>query len=222
MQISHESIYEYLYVLPRGELKKTLIKYLRQERKMRRVRTGLKEQRGKIPEMISIEERPAEVADRSVPGHWEGDLLMGKDHRSALGTLVERKTRWVYLVPLKQKDALCVRKAFAKTITRLPKRLRRSMTYDQGKEMAEHKLFTKQTKVKVFFAHPGSPWERGTCENTNGLIRQFFPKGTDLVGIPNHRFTKVQQLLNDRPRKRLGYRTPNEVLASRLKVAIET
>ena len=217
MQISHESIYEYLYVLPRGELKKTLIKYLRQERKKRRERTGLKEQRGKIPEMISIEERPAEVADRSVPGHWEGDLLMGKDHRSALGTLVERKTRWVYLVPLKQKDALCVRKAFAKTITRLPKRLRRSMTYDQGKEMAEHKLFTKQTKVKVYFAHPGSPWERGTCENTNGLIRQFFPKGTDFSKVSLKEFRWVEGLLNGRPRKTLGFQTTKEVIGTLLR-----
>ena len=217
MQISHESIYDYLYVLPRGELKKTLVGYLRQERKARKKRTSLKEQRGKIPEMISIEERPAEVARRSVPGHWEGDLLMGKDHKSALGTLVERKTRWVYLVPLKQKDARCVRKSFAKAITRLPKSLRKSMTYDQGKEMAEHQMFTKETKVKVFFAHPGSPWERGTCENTNGLIRQFFPKGTDFNKVPLREVRWAENLLNERPRKALGFMTPKETLAGLLR-----
>lgn len=217
MQISHESIYEYLYVLPRGELKKTLVGYLRQERKARRKRTGLKEQRGKIPEMISIEERPAEVAQRSVPGHWEGDLLMGKDHRSALGTLVERTTRWVYLVPLKQKDASSVRKAFARTIKRLPKWLRKSMTYDQGREMAEHKLFTKKTEVKVYFAHPGSPWERGTNENTNGLIRQFFPKGTDFSKVPLSTIRWAERLLNGRPRKTLDFRTPKEALTGLLR-----
>jgi transposase, IS30 family len=217
MQISHESIYDYLYVLPRGELKKTLINYLRQERKMRRKRTGLKEQRGKIPEMISIEERPAEVADRSVPGHWEGDLILGKGHKSALGTLVERKTRWLFLVPLKNKDAESVRKSFAKTIRRLPRRLRKTMTYDQGKEMSEHQLFTKGTKVKVFFAHPGSPWERGTCENTNGLIRQFFPKGTDFNKVPPKEIRWVEGLLNGRPRKTLGFQTPKEVIGALLR-----
>jgi IS30 family transposase len=217
MQISHVSIYEYLYVLPRGELKKTLVGYLRQERKARKKRTGLKEQRGKIPEMISIEERPAEVAQRSVPGHWEGDLLMGKDHQSALGSLVERTTRWVFLVPLKQKDAPSVRKAFAKTIKRLPKSMRKSMTYDQGREMAEHKLFTKKTDVKVYFAHPGSPWERGTNENTNGLIRQFFPKGTDFSKVSVNTIRWAERLLNGRPRKTLDFRTPKEVLAGLLR-----
>ena len=217
MHISHEAIYTYLYVLPRGELKKTLVGYLRRKRKARRKRTGLKEQRGQIPEIISIEERPAEVADRSIPGHWEGDLLMGKDHRSALGTLVERKIRWVYLVPLKDKDAESVRKSFSKAILRLPKSLRKSMTYDQGKEMAEHKLFTKKKKVKVYFAHPGCPWERGTCENTNGLIRQFFPKGTDFNKFSLKEIRWVEKLLNERPRKVLGFRTPQEVIAGMLR-----
>lgn len=216
MQISHEAIYTYLYVLPRGELKKTLVGYLRQERKTRRKRTGLKELRGQIPEMISIEERPAEVADRSVPGHWEGDLLMGRRHQSALGTLVERKTRWVYLVRLKDKGAEGVRKSFSKAILRLPKSLRKTMTYDQGKEMAEHKLFTRETKVKVYFAHPGSPWERGTCENTNGLIRQYFPKGTNFNKVPLREIRWVEKLLNERPRKALGFMTPKEVIAGLL------
>jgi len=217
MRISHEAIYDYLFVLPRGALKKELVGYLRQERSARRKRTGLKEQRGKIPEMISIEERPAEVADRSVPGHWEGDLILGKRHQSAMGTLVERKTRWLFLVPLKNKDAESVRKSFAKTIKRLPRRLRKTMTYDQGKEMSEHQLFTKGTKVKVFFAHPGSPWERGTCENTNGLIRQFFPKGTDFNKVPLKEIRWVEGLINGRPRKTLGFQTPKEVIGALLR-----
>lgn len=217
MQISHEAIYTYLYVLPRGALKKELVGYLRQERKARRPNTGLKDQRGQIPEMISLVERPAAVAYRSVPGHWEGDLLMGRHHQSALGTLVERKTRWVFLVPLKGKDAESVRKAFGKTIKRVPKGLRKTLTYDQGKEMTEHQLFTKETKVKVYFAHPGSPWERGTCENTNGLIRQFFPKGTDFNRIPLKQIRWAEKLLNERPRKTLGFRTPKEVLAEQLR-----
>jgi IS30 family transposase len=217
MQISHEAIYTYLYVLPRGELKKTLVDYLRQERPARHVRTGLKEKRGIIPEMISIEERPAEVADRSVPGHWEGDLILGKGHQSALGTLVERTTRWVFLVPLKGKDAKSVRKAFAKAIMRMPKFLRKSMTYDQGKEMAEHRLFTKDTKVKVFFAHPGSPWERGTNENTNGLIRQFFPKGTDFNKVSVREIRWAEKLLNGRPRKTLDFQKPEEVIGALLR-----
>jgi IS30 family transposase len=217
MRISHEAIYDYLFVLPRGALKKELVGYLRQERSARRKRTGLKEQRGKIPEMISIEERPAEVADRSVPGHWEGDLILGKGHKSALGTLVERKTRWVFLVPLKNKDAESVRKSFAKTIKRLPRRLRKTMTYDQGKEMSEHRLFTKGTKVKVYFAHPGSPWERGTCENTNGLIRQFFPKGTDFNKVSLKEIRWAEGLLNGRPRKTLGFQTPKEVIGALLR-----
>jgi IS30 family transposase len=217
MRISHEAIYDYLFVLPRGALKKELVGYLRQERSARRKRTGLKEQRGKIPEMISIEERPAEVADRSVPGHWEGDLILGKRHQSAMGTLVERKTRWLFLVPLKNKDAESVRKSFAKTIKRLPRRLRKTMTYDQGKEMSEHQLFTKGKKVKVFFAHPGSPWERGTCENTNGLIRQFFPKGTDFNKVPLKEIRWVEGLINGRPRKTLGFQTPKEVIGALLR-----
>ena len=215
MRISHEAIYRYIYVLPRGTLKQSLIKALRQERKYRRQqKTGkTEEKRGKIANMLSIEERPAEVADRSVPGHWEGDLILGKYKRSALGTLVERTTRYTILVPLgNKKDAITVRHAFAKAFQSLPAALKKSMTYDQGKEMSEHQQFTIDTGIEVYFAHPGSPWERGTNENTNGLIRQYFPKGTDFSEISEEEITLVQSKLNDRPRKALNFCKPDEVI----------
>ena len=214
MQISPEAIYQYIYVLPRGELKQTLVKALRQEHKYRRAQKGGKteENRGKIADMLSIEERPAEVADRSVPGHWEGDLILGKYKRTALGTLVERTTRYTILVPLgNQKDADSVRKAYAQAFKTIPDELRKTLTYDQGKEMSEHKQFTIDTGMQVFFAHPASPWERGTNENTNGLIRQYFPKGTDFSQISEDEIKKVQRKLNDRPRKALNFYKPNEV-----------
>ena len=217
MHISHESIYTYLYVLPRGELKKELLSYLRQHQRSRRKRGNTHSKRGQIPNMISIEERPKEVEDRSIPGHWEGDLIVGKDRKSALGTLVERTTRTTILVPLKEKDAKAVRKAFARETKHLPKQMKLSLTYDRGKEMAEHQLFTKQTKIQVYFAHPQSPWERGTNENTNGLIRQFFPKGTDFNKIKRKEIKAVQDLLNGRPRKTLGYLKPFEVFEELLR-----
>ncbi len=215
MHISYEAIYTYIYVLPRGSLKKELLSYLRQQKKYRR-RKGKnqprnEEKRGQIPEMISIEERPKEVEDRIIPGHWEGDLIIGKWKRSALGTLVERTTRTVILVPLVNKDAESVRKSFACEMKKLPVQMKLSLTYDQGKEMSEHKLFTRDTKIKVYFAHPGSPWERGTNENTNGLIRQFFPKGTEFDKVSRKEIKHVQDLLNGRPRRALNYRKPYEV-----------
>ena len=218
MRVSVETIYTYIYILPRGELKKELISCLRKEHKERKRQkaSGSKEKRGKITDMISIEERPADVADRSVPGHWEGDLILGKANKSALGTIVERTTRSLILVPLKGKDAGTVRKAFEKEMKTLPKKMRRSMTYDQGKEMAEHKLFTKNTKIKVYFAHPHSPWERGSNENMNGLLRQFFPKGTDFTKVSRKEINRVQWLMNTRPRKVLGYYTPQEKMAELL------
>lgn len=215
MQVSHETIYTYIYILPRGSLKTELLMYLRQQKKYKR-RKGKnqprnEEKRGIIPEMISIEERPKEVEDRTIPGHWEGDLILGKWKRSALGTIVERTTRTVILVPLKNKDAQSVRKSFAREMKKLPAQMKLSLTYDQGKEMTQHKLFTKDTKIKVYFAHPGSPWERGTNENTNGLIRQFFPKGTEFDKVSRKEIKHVQDLLNGRPRKALEYRKPYEV-----------
>jgi len=221
MQLSHESIYTYLYVLPKGSLRKELIGYLRQRKRLRKRRKRSTEQRGTIPEMISIEERPAHVADRIIPGHWEGDLIMGKAHKSAVGTLVERTTRTLLLVPLKAKDATTVRKSFAKEIKTLPKQMSVSLTYDRGKEMTQHKLFTKQTKMKVYFCHPHSPWERGTNENTNMLIRQYFPKGTNFNQVSRTQIKKVQNMLNERPRKTLNWRTPKEIF-NQLTVALET
>lgn len=225
MRISHEAIYTYLYVLPKGQLKKELLACLRQGRK-RRYKRNRKDGAGierKLEDMLSIEERPKEVADRTVPGHWEGDLIIGKNRRSALGTLVERVTRTTILVPLKNREAETVRKSFAKEVKRLPKQLRLSLTYDQGREMAEHKLFTRQTEAKVYFAHPASPWERGTNENTNGLIRQFFPKGTDFKEVSRKEIKKVQHLLNGRPRKTLNWQTPYEVFNKLIQnVALKT
>lgn len=214
MRISDESIYRYIYVLPRGELKKRLIKGLRQERKYRRKQKvgAPEENRGKIADMLSIEERPKEVADRIVPGHWEGDLIIGKYKQSAIGTLVERTTRYTLMVPLEAKDAVSVRKAFAREIRILPKDMRKSLTYDQGKEMSEHKRFTLDTGMQVYFAHPGSPWERGTNENTNMLIRQYFPKGTDFRSITARQIKAAQRQLNERPRKTLNWKTPIESL----------
>ena len=214
MRISHEAIYRYIYVLPRGSLKQTLILALRREHAYRRKRkkTNHQETRGKIADMLSIEERPKEVEDRTIPGHWEGDLIMGKYKRTALGTLVERTTRYTILVPLTAKDAESVRKAYAREMGSLPKEIAKTLTYDQGKEMSQHKQFTIATGITVYFAHPGSPWERGTNENTNGLIRQYFPKGTEFDKVSVHEIKRVQRQLNDRPRAVLNFKKPDEVI----------
>jgi len=214
MRISHEAIYRYIYVLPRGSLKTTLIKALRQARAYRRKRKSRnhEETRGKIVEMLSIEERPHEVADRAIPGHWEGDLILGKHQRTALGTLVERTTRYTILVPLNAKDATSVRKAYAKELRSLPREITKTLTYDQGKEMSEHKQFTIDTGITIYFAHPGSPWERGTNENTNGLLRQYFPKGTEFNKVSTREIKRVQRELNDRPRAVLHWQKPTEVI----------
>jgi transposase, IS30 family len=211
MQVSHETIYTYLYVLGRGELKKELARYLRRHHAQRRPRK-IRLKSCPIPEPISIEERPPEVKDRIVPGHWEGDLLVGRANGSVLGTLVERTTRFAILVPLKARDAQSVRRAFAREMKHLPSQLKKSLTYDHGQEMAQHRLFTKETKIKVYFAHPHCPWERGTNENTNGLLRQFFPKGTDFHAWSRSRIKHVQKLLNERPRKTLDWRAPYEAM----------
>jgi len=210
MHASHETIYTYIYLLPRGALRKELISYLRQGKRGRQRRKRDTDERGKIPNMISIHERPRSVERRTVPGHWESDLVVGKCNASAIGTLVERTTRATILVPLETKDAPAVRRAFARTVKRLPKELRLSLTHDRGIEMYEHELFTGDTQVRVYFADPQSPWQRGTNENTNGLIRQFFPKGTDFNTVPRQELKRVQRLLNDRPRKVLNWRSPKE------------
>ena len=221
MQASHETIYTYIYLHTKGELKKELTGYLRQKKRSRKNRKLEKDQRGIIADMVSIDERPEEVNARIVPGHWEGDLIMGKDHKSALGVIVERSNRFVILAVLKAKTAPAVRKAFTKEFKSLPKQMALSMTYDRGKEMAEHKLFTKNTQVKVYFCHPNSPWERPTCENTNMLIRDFFPKKTDFNKISRKEIKKVQNWLNERPRKTLNWNTPKETFNKSI-VALET
>jgi len=210
MRISHESIYSYLYVWPRTALKKEIVSCLRRQHRHRRPRKS-RQKSYPIQNYLSIEERPKIVADRIVPGHWEGDLLMGSMNKSAIGTLVERVTRFTLLVKVSSKDAHAVRKAFAEEFNQLPEGLKRTLTYDQGQEMAQHKLFTENTKITVYFAHPHSPWERGTNENTNALVRQFFPKGTDFNKISKEQLKEVQELLNDRPRKVHDFYTPNEV-----------
>lgn len=224
MRISHESIYQYLYCLPKGELKKELMRGLRRERKMRLSRFALHSRRAGITDVVSISERPVETQDRTVPGHWEGDLMVGKGHQSAIGTLVERTTRLTLLVPLKDKDAFSVRKAFAKAFKRIPKEMAKTLTYDRGTEMAEHKVFSEETKIQVYFADPYSPWQRGTNENTNGLLRQYFPKGTDLRKFSPSTLREAERRLNGRPRKVLGFYTPSEKFYSLItgqKIALE-
>lgn len=210
MRVSHETIYRHLYCLPRGELKKELMRNLRHARKMRQPRAYAHYRRQRIQDIISISERPEEVKDRIVPGHWEGDLILGKNHRSALGTLVERTTRLTLLVPLIAKDALSVGDAFAEAFKKIPTKFKKSLTYDRGSEMSQHKLLTEKSKVKVFFADPYSPWQRGTNENTNGLIRQYFPKGTDFKNVTLSEIKEAERRLNSRPRKVLEYYTPSE------------
>ncbi len=219
MHVSHETIYTYLYTLPRGELRKELIAQLRQGERGRQRRKRDTDMRGTIPNMISIHERPEEVSDRTVPGHWESDLIIGKDHASAIGTLVERTTRTTILVPLKSKDAVSVRKAFAQTVKQLPKEVFKSITHDRGSEMAQHELFTKDTNVQIYFADPQSPWQRGTNENTNGLIRQYFPKGTDFTLVSKAELKRVQTELNQRPRETLNWQTPEESFARLLGIS---
>ena len=216
MRISHEAIYSYLYVWPCGSLRKVILKCLRRRHKYRRVHSKGRPKNEAIQDFISIEQRPKEVADRIIPGDWEGDLLMGHNNASALGVLVERTTRMIFLVHLKNKDATTVRIAFGRKFKHLPEGLKRSLTYDNGQEMAQHKLFTKNTRIQVYFAHPHSPWERGTCENTNDILRQFFPKGINFNKVSLREINKVQNLVNDRPRKVLGFSTPHEVFVNLL------
>ena len=166
------------------------------------------DKRTTIKDPVRIDERPENVLTREVPGHWEGDLILGKNRESAIGTLVERTTRFLIMVPLKKRDATSVRKAFEKAFANIPKHLKLSLTYDNGTEMAQHKLFTKNSKVKVYFAHPYSPWERPTNENTNGLIRDYFPKGTDFSLLSKKDIFEVQDQINQRPRKTLEHESP--------------
>ena len=211
MRISPESIYMYVYVMPKGRLKEELLSAMRREHRRRHKRSGeraitIRE----MEDMISIDDRPKEVESRELPGHWEGDLMVGKNRQSAIGTLVERKTRLLRIVRLKNKSAGEVKTQFAKAFKRYPEHLRLSLTYDQGREMADHKALSKAVNIKVYFAHKASPWERGTNENTNGLLRQFFPKGTDFNKVSLKELRYAERLMNGRPRKTLGWLTPEE------------
>jgi IS30 family transposase len=214
-QVSHETIYRSLFVQARGVLKKDLQAHLRSGRAIRRSRhaTGKGDQRGSLTDMISIRERPASVEDRAVPGHWEGDLLCGSAN-SYIVTLVERHTRYVLLAKVGSRDSRSVITALIEQAKRLPDELRKSLTWDRGKEMAEHKRFTLATDVAVYFCDPQSPWQRGSNENTNGLLRQYFPKGTNLNVHSQERLDEVARQLNGRPRKTLGFETPAERFAA--------
>ena len=216
MTISHETIYKSLYVQGRGELRRELTRCLRTGRAQRKKR-GRADHRGRVADMVLISERPAEVADRAVPGHWEGDLIIGKNGLSAIGTLVERTTRFVMLLHLGEgRSAEQVRDAMTAKITTLPAAVRRSITWDQGTEMVQHLQFTIDTGVQIYFCDPHSPWQRGTNENTNGLLRQYFPTGTDLSLHTAEELDRVADQLNGRPRKTLDYMTPSEKLAELL------
>ena len=210
-QVSHETIYRSLFVQARGVLKKDLQAHLRSGRAIRRSRhaSNKNDQRGSLTDMISIRERPASVEDRAVPGHWEGDLLCGSSN-SYIVTLVERHTRYVLLAKVQNRDSRSVISALIEQAKRLPDELRKSLTWDRGKEMAEHKRFTLATDVAVYFCDPQSPWQRGSNENTNGLLRQYFPKGTNLNVHSQERLDEIARQLNQRPRKTLGYETPAE------------
>jgi len=217
MRVSHETIYRSLFIQARGALKKELLGHLRTKRRMRRSQHSriFRDTRGQIADAISIRERPAEVEDRAVPGHWEGDLLSGS-RNSYIVTLVERHSRFTTLLKVPSKDTAVVVAALTRHARKLPAALRRSLTWDRGLEMAKHKTFTMATDVKVYFCDPQSPWQRGSNENTNGLLRQYFPRRTDLSGYTQAHLDKVALRLNQRPRKTLGFRTP----ASRLQESV--
>ena len=218
-QVSHETIYLTLFIQARGALKKELLKYLRRPRAMRRSRhSNLKGKGlGQITNAVSIRERPAEVEDRAVPGHWEGDLICGSNN-SQIATLVERHTRYVMLVRVPSKDTKTVVNALIKQAHKLPRELYKSLTWDRGAEMAGHQRFSLATDINVYFCDPQSPWQRGSNENTNGLLRQYFPKGMDLSNVHQNRLNAVARRLNERPRETLQFRTPaekfNECVAS--------
>ena len=209
--LSAETIYAALYVLPRGTLRSALLAALRQARKARRPRSRGADRRGHIPNMTSIADRPAEVATRTVPGHWEGDLIKGARNGSAVGTLVERTTRLVILARMEGTDAASAYQGFTKKLRHVPAPLRKTLTYDRGKEMAEHERLAQRLAIQIFFADPYSPWQRGTNENTNGLLRQYLPKGTDLSGYTQRELNAIAHRLNTRPRKCLNFATPLEV-----------
>ena len=209
MHTSHESIYRYVYIVARGELQRELAACLRRHHRARKPRRrGVAATQGKLQDMVLVDQRPPEVENRLIPGHYEGDLILGAGNRSAVGVLVERTSRFTFLCHLPEKDATSVREAFTRKLAGLPAPLLKSLTYDQGKEMAEHKMLAADLNLQIFFCHPHSPWERGTCESQNGRIRHYLPKGTDLSLVSYQQLSAYQEMLNERPRKILGWKSP--------------
>jgi IS30 family transposase len=211
LSVSHETIYQAIHALPRGELKKELLTCFRQDKPHRGRRSKVDEKRGKICNMASIHSRPGEIEGRLVPGHWEGDLIKGAANRSSVGTLVERTSGKVVLIKLTDAKASTTRDGFVEGMLRIPAPLRLTMTYDQGKEMARHRELAVATGIRVYFADPHSPWQRGSNENVNGLLRQYLPKGADLTKFAQAHLDGIAADLNSRPRKRHNYATPDEV-----------
>jgi len=227
LRVSHETIYAYIYAQPRGELRRTLIAALRQGHKKRLPRSRGEDRRGRLKDMVSIHERPEEVQGREIPGHWEGDLIKGAGNKSAVGTLVERKSRYVLLAKMDGANADAALEGFSRRMRTLPASVRKTLTYDQGKEMARHQELAQRLKIRVYFADPHSPWQRPTNENTNGLLRQYLPKGMDLSTVSQRQLTQIAALLNGRPRKCLNFLTPEEVMQQQIKklstgVALQT
>jgi transposase, IS30 family len=211
LQVSHETIYTAIYAMPRGELRKEVIGWLRFGHTKRRPRARGEDRRGRIPDMVSIHDRPPEIEERLIPGHWEGDLIKGANNRSAVGTLVERTTLFTVLSRMDNASAEAALSGFSHVLNRIEKQKRLSLTYDQGREMAAHQCLTAATGVKIFFADPHSPWQRGLNENTNGLLRQYLPKGSDLSRYSQEELDAIAWKLNTRPRKSLGFRCPAEL-----------
>jgi IS30 family transposase len=215
-RVSHETIYAYIYAQPRGELRKLLIGALRQAHKARLPRSRGRDRRGRLRDMVSIHDRPAEAMGRQVAGHWEGDLLKGAGNASAVGTLVERKSRFLLLAKVDGVDAEAVLQGFTRRLRTLPPSVRKTLTYDQGKEMARHQELAERLHLRVYFADPHSPWQRPSNENTNGLLREYLPKGRDLSGLSQRYLTQIATALNARPRKCLGFLTPEEIMSAEI------
>lgn len=213
MTISYEAIYLHIYSHRQARLNKKLIALLPYHKSRRRKVNKANKRRIRIIDQVSIDQRPKHIETRKEIGHWEGDLMIGTKQASAIGTLVERKSRFTYIVKLKNRKSATVRSQFTKAFNQLDNKFKKTLTYDNGIEMAQHKILTKQTGIKVYFAHPYSSWERGTNENTNGLIRRYFPKGTNFNEITERQLKDVQYSLNNRPRKVLGFKTPSEIMA---------
>lgn len=221
MHVSHETIYTAIYAHPKGDLRKQLIACLRQGKSTRKPRSAGEDRRGQLPEMVSIHVRPPEVNDRLMPGHWEGDLIKGAGNKSAVGVLVERTTRLVMLAWMPDATAESALAGFTAKLNSIAAPMRQTLTYDQGREMARHRELARNTAMRVYFCDPHSPWQRGTCENTNGLLRQMLPKGTDLSVHDQQALDSIADLLNNRPRQTLGWRSPIQAFRELVQASAE-